>query len=171
VFPGIAADNLSAVPAIADALRAGPIDPGTVVVGPDEESRQWVSELAGRLGLAHAVAHKDRRGDRSVDLALDDAGAIAGRPVLLVDDIVSTGGTLIACAEMLRSAGAASIDAIVVHALFAAELAGALTRASIRSVRSTHSVPHPTNAFALDGVLAAALGGEIGTRHRAEATS
>ena len=50
VFPGIEADNLSAMPVIADALQAAGLDPATVVVGPDAESRQWVRDLAGRLG-------------------------------------------------------------------------------------------------------------------------
>ena len=72
VFPGIEADNLSAMPAIADALRAAGLDPRTVVVGPDAESRPWVSDLASRLGVAHAVAQKTRRGDRSVEVALTD---------------------------------------------------------------------------------------------------
>ena len=52
VFPGIEADNLSAMPAIADALHAVGLDPRTVVVGPDAESRPWVSELATRLGVS-----------------------------------------------------------------------------------------------------------------------
>ncbi len=171
VFPGIKADNLSAMPAIADALRATGVDPKTVVVGPDEESRRWVVDLAKRLGLAHTVAKKQRRGDRSVDIALADPQLIAGRPVLLVDDIVSSGGTLTACAKTLASAGAATIDAIVTHALFPAELTGAFALAGIRSVRSTHSVPHPTNAIALDDILAAALRDEIGDTCAREATS
>ncbi len=69
VFPGIEADNLSAMPAIADCLRAAGIDPATVVVGPDVESRPWVADLARPARAAHAVAHKTRRGDRSVEIA------------------------------------------------------------------------------------------------------
>ena len=85
----------------------------------------------------------------------------AGRPALLVDDIVSSGGTLIACVQALRAAGATTIDAIVTHALFAPELVGKLFEAGIRSVKSTDSVPHPSNAIALDGVLAEALRKEL----------
>ena len=47
VFPGIEADNLSAMPAVAAAARTGQLDPTTVLVGPDEESRSWVNDLAG----------------------------------------------------------------------------------------------------------------------------
>jgi ribose-phosphate pyrophosphokinase len=161
-FPGIEADNLSAMPVIAEALRATGLEPATVVVGPDAESRPWVADLAGRLGLAHAVARKERRGDRWVSISLADPAMFAGRPVLLVDDIVSSGGTLLYCASALASAGATAIDVIVTHALFPADMTDTLIRAGIRSVRSTHSVPHPTNAFQLDGILVAALRREVG---------
>lgn len=159
VFPGVEADNLSAMPAIADAL--GGIAPDTIVVGPDEESQAWVSDLAGRLGLAHAVAHKTRRSDRSVEIAFADPAMFKGRPALLVDDIVSSGGTLIACTKTLATAGATAIDAVITHALFAPEMTEDFKHAGIRSIRSTSSVPHPTNAIALDEILAAALHKEI----------
>jgi ribose-phosphate pyrophosphokinase len=161
VFPGIEAENLSAAPAIAGALRLAGIDAATIVVGPDAESQSWVSDLAGRLGLAHAVAQKIRRGDRSVEIGFADPALFAGRPALLVDDIVSSGGTLMACAKVLKAAGATAVDAIITHALFPAEMASAFANAGIRSIRSTSSVPHPTNAIPLDDLLAAALRREL----------
>ena len=161
VFPDIDADNLSAMPAIAAALRASGFDPDTVVIGSDEESRPWVSDLATRLGLNHAVARKTRRSDRSVEIAFADPKLFAGRPALLVDDIVSSGGTLMTCAKALQAAGATTVDAVVTHALFAPELVRTLFESGIRSVKSTDSVPHPTNAIALDGILADALRKEI----------
>ena len=168
VFPGVEADNLSAMPAIADVLHAIGLDPRTVVVGPDAESRPWVSELAARLGVAHSVAQKTRRGDRSVVVALTDPRVVQGRPVLLVDDIVSSGGTLVACARNVIEAGATSVDAVVTHALFPPDTTEEFVRAGIGSIRSTNSVPHPTNAISLDGVLAAALRNEIGENDPAE---
>ncbi len=160
VFPGIEAEDLSAMPAIANSLRAAGIDPATIVTGPDAESGPWVSDLAGRLGLAHMVARKIRRGDRSVEIAFTDPASVAGRPVLLVDDIVSSGGTLIACAKALTAAGATAVDAVITHALFPHAMAATFRDAGIRSVRSTSSVPHPTNAIPLDDIFAAALRGE-----------
>ncbi len=107
------------------------------------------------------VARKIRRGDRSVEIALADPASVAGRPVLLVDDIVSSGGTLMACAKALIAAGATAVDAVITHALFPREMAAAFRDAGIRSVRSTSSVPHPTNAIPLDDIFAAALRGEV----------
>lgn len=159
VFPGSEAEDLSAMPAVAAALSG--VDKTTVVAGPDEESLPWVSDLAGRLGLSHAVARKTRAGDRSVSIAFADPAVFKGRPALLVDDIVSSGGTLVACAQALRAAGATKIDAVITHALFPPALMQDFARAGIGSVRSTSSVPHPSNAIALDDVLAAALRREL----------
>ena len=161
VFPGIEAENLSAMPAIADTLRSSGIDPLTIVAGPDAESRPWVSDLAGRLGLAHTVATKIRHDDRSVEIDFAQEPSIAGRPALLVDDIVSSGGTLIAAARALAAAGATTIDAVITHALFPPEMAREFASAGIRSIRSTSSVPHPTNAIPLDDVFVEALRNEI----------
>ncbi len=161
VFPGREADDLSAMPAIADTIRSGGYDQETIVVGPDGESRPWVSDLANRLNIDYAVARKVRCGDQAVDIGFENDSMFAGRPVLIVDDIVSSGGTLIACAKVLATAGASKMDAIIIHALFDERLVHKFTCSGIRSVRSTSSIPHPTNAIALDSVLIGALRCEL----------
>ncbi len=166
VFPGIQSDNLSAIPAISDTLRKTGLDPATVVVGPDAESLPWVSDLASRLGLSYTVARKTRRGDRSVAIEFQDPARIAGRPALIVDDIVSSGGTIVACAKALTAAGATAIDAVVTHALFPEAAYREMVSAGIRSVRSTQSVPHSTNAIALDDLFIDALKGELSETSR-----
>ncbi len=169
VFPGIEAENLSAMPVIANALARQGIDPATIVIGPDIESEPWVSDIASRLQLLHTVARKTRHGDRSVAVSFADPGLLTGRPALLVDDIVSSGTTLIEAAKALTAMGATTVDAVVTHALFPPAMIGAFTEAGIRSIRSTDSVPHPTNAIALDERLASALRSEL-TTHLPETT-
>ncbi|HET7887557.1 MAG TPA: ribose-phosphate diphosphokinase [Bradyrhizobium sp.] len=161
IFPGIEAENLSAMPAIANTLRRSGLDPATIVIGPDKESEPWVSDLAGRLGLSWTVAQKVRHGDKEVEISFSDPASMAARPALLVDDIVSSGATLIACARALAAAGATTVDAVITHALFPAALTSSFTAAGIRSVRSTTSVSHPTNAIPLDDIFAAALRREL----------
>ena len=161
VFPGIEADNLSAIPAFVAALRADGFDLATLVIGPDAESKSWVRALAEPLGLAFAVARKTRHGDRSVTIDFADAPSLVGRPVLLLDDIVASGGTLITCARALTAAGARSIDVLITHALYPPEMAAEFAAAGVRSVRSSCSVPHPTNAVRLDDIYAKALQREI----------
>jgi len=160
IFPTIEAANINAAPAMAEALH-GSIDPQTVIVGPDEESRPWVEDLARRLNLASTTGRKERGGDDSVTISILDSKRLRGRPALIVDDIVSTGATLAECAAAVRSAGALPIDAIVTHALFAAEEMQRFACAGIRTVRSAETVPHPSNAIPVDSLLAAALQAEV----------
>lgn len=160
-FHGIEADNLTAMPAIAAAIRSPELNSRTVIVGPDAESRQWVASLAIRLGLPYVVAEKMRRGDRSVEVRFEEPTALLNKFVILVDDIVSSGGTLSACARAAKTAGAASIEAIVTHALFPPALAHNFLRAGITLIRSTDSIPHPSNAISLDDTLVAALSAEV----------
>jgi ribose-phosphate pyrophosphokinase len=105
-----------------------------------------------------------------VAISFADPGLLAGRPALLVDDIVSSGTTLMAAAKALIAMGATAVDAVVTHALFPPAMIGAFAEAGIRSIRSTDSVPHPTNAIALDEILAAALRSELTTTHLPETT-
>ncbi|MDO8878018.1 MAG: ribose-phosphate pyrophosphokinase [Pseudolabrys sp.] len=157
VFPKIEAEDLSAMPAIADFLGAHGLAAGTIVVGPDAESEPWVRDLARRLSADFAVARKVRHGDRSVEMSFADPSVFRGRPAVLVDDIVSSGGTVLACAKALRAAGAISVDAVISHALFPPDMTGTFMKGGLASVRSTHSVPHPTNAIVLDAMFAEAL--------------
>lgn len=157
VFGGIEAEDLSAMPAIAEFLAGQGLAAGSFVVGPDAESEPWVRDLARRLKLDHAVARKIRHGDRSVEMTFAEPALFKGRPVVLVDDIVSSGGTLLACAKALLAAGAASVDAVITHALFPPAMLESLLKSGLRSVRSTHSVPHPTNAILLDAMFVETL--------------
>ena len=68
---------------------------------------------------------------------------------------------MIACAKELAEAGAVSVDAVVTHALFPPDLISQLVRNGIRSIQSTNSVAHPTNAIPIDEILATALRNEV----------
>jgi ribose-phosphate pyrophosphokinase len=91
VLPGAEAQALSAAPALARLLGDDPPPPDALLVGPDTESRALVSGVAEPLGLDWAVGDKLRRGDRAVTIRLPEALRLHGRPVILVDDAVSTG--------------------------------------------------------------------------------
>lgn len=145
---------LSAARAIGRLLRAHGLQP--LLIGPDEESAQWVAEVAQEAGLAHAVCTKRRSGDRLVEVRLPDV-QVQGRDVLLVDDVASTGRTLIEAARQLKAAGAATIDVAVTHALFVGDALEALRAAGVRRVWSSDSVAHPSNAIRLAPLIAAAL--------------
>lgn len=128
-----------------------------LIVGPDIESQPLAEEAARRLGTDWIVFDKTRLGDRQVRLSLNSPEKIAGRAVLFLDDICSSGGTLEQSIVMLRQAGAASVDVAVAHALFGADVESRLRAAGARQILSSDSVPNPTNKMELAGILATAL--------------
>ena len=145
-----------AAPVVADWVMAYVPDP--VFIGPDEESAQWVAELAARAGAPSLVLRKERHGDHDVDVTLSapmDEPLRACTPVLY-DDILSTGRTLAATAVQLRARGMKPPVVVVVHALFAEGSMEALAAAGVKEVVSVDTVRHPTNRIGMTGGLAAA---------------
>lgn len=130
--------------------------PGALLVGPDEEAAQWVEAAAAAAQAEWAVCRKRRRGDRQVEIALPSL-SVMGREVVLLDDVASTGGTLIAATRGLRAAGAARVAVAVTHALLSAEAEAQLRAAGADALWSTDSVAHPSNRVELAPLLAAAL--------------
>jgi ribose-phosphate pyrophosphokinase len=126
-----------------------------LLMGPDEESEQWVSIAAQRAGLDFAVARKTRHGDRDVSIALPPHD-YTDTAVVLVDDVASSGRTLAQAAIALREAGARSVDALVTHALFAGDSIDTMRAAGIADIWSSNSIRHASNAFSLASALAEA---------------
>lgn len=154
--PAAHAIALSAAPLLSDwiAVRR----PRALLIGPDEESAQWIAMAAARHGFDHAVCRKLRHGDRSVEVELP-AMAVTGRHVVLLDDVASTGHTVARAAQQLLAAGAASVDVAVTHALFSGDALQVLQDAGVNEVWSTDCVAHPSNVVSMAGTLAEALAG------------
>lgn len=137
---------LSGAPLLADHIATQRRD--VLLIGPDEESQQWVAQAAQRHGWASGVCRKTRHGDREVDIELPDL-AITGRAVVLMDDVASSGHTVAQAARLLKAAGAATVDVAVTHALFAVGAIELLTDAGAGQVWSTDAIPHPSNAVSI----------------------
>jgi ribose-phosphate pyrophosphokinase len=156
IFPGCEAEALSATALIAETAR-GEAGRTPVVVGPDAESRQWIEPIAEILGSVFVIARKQRLGDRRVVMDFGNLEAVRGRPVLLVDDIISSGGTVREAVRHLQQAGAQRIDVVAIHAFADPGAVAKLMRSGVVSLRSTDSVVHPSNAIWLAPLLASAL--------------
>lgn len=146
--------TLSAAPAMAGYLAQRADNP--LLIGPDQESLQWVRTIAAPARLEYAVAHKQRLGDRQVRIQLPEL-AFGGRHIVLVDDMVSTGHTLAETARQLSTLHPASLSVLVTHALFVADALTQLRGAGVEDICSTDSVLHETNRLHLAGLLAEAL--------------
>jgi ribose-phosphate pyrophosphokinase len=130
--------------------------PDILLMGPDEESEQWITEASKPHGLDHAVCKKIRHDDRHVEIALPDVN-VAGRAVVLLDDIASSGHTLAQTAKRLRQAGAKSVDVAIIHALFSEDAVQLIQASGVDRIWSTDSVVHRSNCVSIAGLIADAL--------------
>ena len=154
VVPGRRGVALSAAPALG--AHVARQVPGALLMAPDEEAGQWVRVAAAAHGLDHAVCHKQRHGDRNVEVSLPSVD-VSGRAVVLMDDVASTGRTLVAAARGALAGGAASVDVVVTHALFVDDALAQVKAAGVRQVWSSDCVPHASNAVTVVPLLAAAV--------------
>ncbi len=131
--------ELSAVEALAGSFpQAG--SRGQVVVAPDAGAVKRASLLASRLGTPLAVATKQRPpgGGPRIERLLGD---VAGREALVIDDMVTTGGTLERVIGLLRPTGATAIDVAATHAVMAPGAEERLRGLGIRRFVVTDSIP------------------------------
>jgi len=152
---GTPACNLWAVEPLARALPSYSARP--LVVGPDAESAPWAQAWSRRLCGDAIALSKRRMGDRDVAVADLPAAAVRERPVVLIDDVAASGETLVRAVAAAKRAGAASIDVAVAHALMTPEATGRVKAAGARTIVSTDSIAHQTNAAPLAPILADAV--------------
>lgn len=153
-IPGIPAVSLSAASVLGKAVRR---EEQPVLVGPDGESRQWVESIAAPLGLDILLGEKQRHGDREVTLVIPGVEKVRGRPAVLVDDVISSGTTLITAADLLLNAGATQVEALTTHCLASRDDLARLRTGGVACIRSTDSVAGPTASVALALLLAQAI--------------
>ena len=153
-LPAAQAIALSAAPMLSDVIAARRKAP--LLLGPDEESLQWVALAASRHQFEFGVCKKHRTGDHDVQITLPPLTFI-GRHVVLVDDVASTGQTLAQAAQGLFAAGAATVAVAVTHALFAPGALERIKTTGVQDIWSTDSIPHASNVAHLASSLAEAL--------------
>ncbi len=149
----IPARVVHAAPLISDWIKQSVSDP--LIIGPDSESEQWVAAVANAAGAPYAVLEKVRHGDRDVEVSIKDNVGLGGRTPVFVDDIISSGRTMLAAVKLVANGGARPV-CVALHGLFADDSATLLTQAGARVVTS-NTVSHATNGIDVGALLSAAV--------------
>jgi ribose-phosphate pyrophosphokinase len=132
-----------------------------LIIGPDQESRQWVDGIAAAADAPSTVLTKTRRGDTEViesGLAVENYRSCT--PVL-VDDIISTGQTMVTAIQHLRDQSRAAPECVAVHAVFADGAYAALKAAGAARVVTTNTIAHPSNCIDVTPAVARVLLGQF----------
>lgn len=132
-----------------------------IVIGPDSESEQWVSAVAADAGASYTVLEKIRVGDRDVRIQAKDVSRLQGRQPVFVDDIISSGRTMLEAIRVLQSEHPICI---AIHGLFADRSDKLLPNAGAMLVTS-NTIPHETNAIDVSGPLSEAVVDLLQTSH------
>ena len=150
----VPATALTAVQPIAEWIIKNIKDP--LVIGPDGESEQWAARVAQAAGCPWEVLEKQRFGDRDVQISLPHVEQHLQRTPVLVDDIISTGKTMMLAARHLQDAGMAAPVCVAVHGIFAP---GALEEMQAQglTVVTSNSIPNSSSQIDLATLLASAL--------------
>lgn len=126
-----------------------------VVVGPDEEAEQWAKMAAEELGgVGYTVMEKRRLSATEVVVEPRDVELVRGKDVLLVDDIISTGGTVVEAVRALRRSGAREVYVAVTHAVLAGRAYGRLVQLGLRGLVASDTVPSPISRVHVAPILA-----------------
>ena len=113
-------------------------------MAPDTGRVKVAERLAGHLNADLAFIYKRRSRHEAHKIeALDLVGDVGGRPCVIVDDMIDTGGTMVRGAEVLAEKGAAEIYIGATHAIFSGKAVQKLEEAPIKEVVVTNTVPIP----------------------------
>ncbi|MCK6457647.1 MAG: ribose-phosphate pyrophosphokinase [Phycisphaerae bacterium] len=146
-FFRVPVDHLYGLPLLVETVRRLPPGDPWTVVAPDVGYGQMARLFAKALGAQTAIAEKVRRGHDEKAHVERIIGSVAGARALVVDDFVTTGGTLIATAERLLSEGATEVYAAVTHGVLGPGAARAIEASPLREVVITDTLEHEPAAL------------------------
>jgi ribose-phosphate pyrophosphokinase len=141
LFSSIEIISISSIPLLAEQAKSMRLkDP--LAVSPDAGGADRVSEFAKHLDCDSLVLKKNR--NRSTgEVSIEDPDLdIRGRDAILVDDIISSGGSIVAATEVLRRKGANRVYAMCAHALLLVDAAEKIAKAGVDEIISTNSIPN-----------------------------
>jgi ribose-phosphate pyrophosphokinase len=142
-FFDLPVDHLRAGPILASYFRQN-VPPPLVVAAPDEGAVERAIKFQARMGpqasLAVLVKHRPEP-DKAEIVGLIGKSRVDGHAVILIDDLISTGGTLVEAAEHLLEAGASSVYAGATHPVLADNALERLFASSLERVVVTNTIP------------------------------
>jgi ribose-phosphate pyrophosphokinase len=143
-------DSLTALPIITEYLSER-LDGPTTVLSPDAGGVKRAERYARFLDASVAFVYKRRDAVlHNVSEALEMAGSVAGRHVVIVDDMIDTAGTVTNAAEMVRHQGAVSVRIAATHGVFSEPALDLLKNAPVEEVIVTNTLPVAEEVLALD---------------------
>lgn len=145
--------NITAMHEIAKYIRANYKLENPIVIGPDEEAEQWAKIVAGDLGLEYDVLEKERISGEKVIVKTRELN-VRGRDIIVVDDIISTGGTVVETVKALRKLGARRFLVACTHPLLVKNAYNRIVSLGVEDIIGTDTVLSPISKVSVAPVIA-----------------
>jgi ribose-phosphate pyrophosphokinase len=156
-FFDIPVDNLMAAPTLCNYLKNQDLQGDSiVVVSPDAGGVPRAETFAKRLKSNLAVIIK-RRPEPDVSEVTHIVGDVEGKIAVVVDDMISTGGTLVKAAEALRKRGATDVYTLATHGIFAGDAIAQFERSEINKVIVTNTIPRTIDSTKVEHLTIAQI--------------
>ena len=135
-------DHLWALPMLADYVKEKWGNEELTVVSPDSGRVRVADIWADRLGAPLAIIHKRRDPNVPNQVSVHElVGEVEGRTCVLVDDMIDTGGTIVAAAKALKDNGAKRVIVAATHAVFSHPAVERLSDGAVDAVLVTNTLP------------------------------
>jgi len=129
-----------------------------LLIGPDMESKQWVSSIAKEAHAPYTVLVKSRISDRDVKVSVPHIHKyLENYTPVIVDDIISTAETMIKTVIHLQEEGAKPPICIGIHAVFSGDAYNELKKSGAKQIFTCNTIQHPTNTIDLNDEILKAI--------------
>jgi ribose-phosphate pyrophosphokinase len=142
-FIRVPSDHLTARSILVDYFRTRPDAADHVVLAPDAGEVKDAAGFAKRLGAPLAIIDKRRFGDDEMPRAVHLVGEVRSKRVIIVDDEIATGGTVLEAADFARREGARDVSVAAVHGVLSGRAVERIRGSAITEVVITDSIPLP----------------------------
>ena len=139
-FPRIPIDQLLATPILVNHYRRKDLT-NAVIAAPDVGSAKASRVFARALNLPMVILDKERLGDQEKVVMRNIIGDPAGMDVLLIDDEILSGGSILAAADILKQKGAAHIFVGCTHGFFSNDALAKIEKSVVEEVVATNTIP------------------------------
>ncbi|MHC1635697.1 MAG: ribose-phosphate diphosphokinase [Candidatus Methanospirareceae archaeon] len=147
----VPAKEIDVSPLIGDYIASKGVEP--VIIGPDKGAMELSRSIASSHNFEYDVLEKRRISGEEVEIKPKEL-SVEGRNVVIVDDIISTGGTISEAASILKAQGAKDIYVACIHGVFAQNSIIRLYSSGIEEIVATDTIESAFSKISIAGEIA-----------------
>jgi len=146
--------KLSANGEIANYIKKNFSSKTAVIAGPDMESSQWAKTIADSIGFNSTIFSKERFSSHHVKVTVHHELDWKNKDVIIIDDIVSAGHTMVEAAKEIKKRKPKSVHCICIHPIFAGKAFENIKKAGVKTIVSCNTIEHKSNGIDLSTLVA-----------------